>query len=142
MLKNIIVYVCVCVYVCMYVCICICVCVYIYIYNIICVYICMCVYIYIYIYIYTHTHTLWYFLMHGIVGLRYCINWVAAEEQCLRYMGYDPLEKLLRDTILFFQTCNILNGWYIISTKIKHTLSEYQIYQQLCVQNILHFPHI
>jgi hypothetical protein len=34
--------------------------------------------------------------MHGIVDLRYCKNWVAAEEQCLRYMGFDPLEKSLR----------------------------------------------
>jgi hypothetical protein len=53
--------------------------------------------------------------MHGIVGLRYCINWVSAEEQCLRYTGYDPLEKRFRDTILFFEKCIILNGWYIIS---------------------------
>jgi hypothetical protein len=42
--------------------------------------------------------------MHGIMDLRYCKNWVAAEEQCLRYMGFDPLEKSFRDTMLLFQT--------------------------------------
>jgi len=65
-----------------------------------------------------------YFLKHGIVDLRHCKYWVAAEEQCLRYMGFDPLEKSFKDTMLLFQICNILNGC-IMSIKMKCTLSDY-----------------
>jgi len=40
-----------------------------------CTYICVCVFR--------------YFTMHGIMDLRYCKNWVAAEAQCLRYAWED-----------------------------------------------------